>query len=465
MTRSSPLVLAALALTLSACTMSRSAYNTPQPVGPVQAAWTQPGPAPTDDPSREAWWSEFDDPTLDALVQTVLDRNQDLAAAGLRLRQARARADLAASRQGPILSGGAQAVMTRPLEGGLTIRSYDLDAGLSYEIDLWDRLAAQTDAAGWEAAATEEDLRATRLSLIGSTVDLYFRVAALNERLTLADLNLEAARRRQALVQARYASGSESGLAVQEARDAVLSQQAAASALVQQRVEVRNALGLLLGSGHGASLPSEPVRVSDRSVPVPDPGVPAALLARRPDLRAAEARLRSGLAETDATRASFYPTFSLTGSAGGSSQSLQDLLSNPVGSAALALSLPFLDAARKRLTNASAQAGYEAAGLTFRQTLVTALAEVENALSRGRELATQGALLEQALDAARRSEQINDVRYRAGEIALRDLLDSQDRRRGAEAAVVENALARLTAAVDLNLALGMEDYTASEGTG
>lgn len=461
MTRLAILASTAAALTLSACAGTRSAYETPTPVGPVQSDWTQPGLAPTPNDASGPWWSRFGDADLDALVATMLERNRDLAAAGLRLRQAQLQAELAGSRRAPVLSGGGNASATHPFDEGPTRRAYDATIGVSYEVDLWGRLAAQTDAAGWRAAATEEDLAATRLSLIGSTVDLYFQLAYLNERLSLAVDNLDAARRRQALVQSRYDAGSESGLAVQEARESALAQEALLSQLTQQRVEARNALGLLLGSGHGAALTQEPARVSDRTIPVPNPGAPAALLARRPDLRAAEARLRAILADADATRASFYPTLALTSSAGGASDGLRDLLANPVGSIAAALTLPFLDVANQRLSNASARAGYEEARLTFRQTLITGLSEVETALSLGRELAVQEGAREQALDAARRAEAMNAVRYRAGQIALRDLLDSQDRRRGAEVALMDNRLARLSASVDLNLALG-GDWTVSD---
>lgn len=456
MTQSSILSLTAVALTLSACGASRSVYETPTPVGPVQSSWSQPSLPVTPADLSGPWWSRFDDPALDALVADVLERNQNLAAAGWRLRQARAQADLAASRRTPILSGGANASASRPFDSGPTIRAHDASLGVAYEVDLWGRLAAQTDAAGWAASATEEDLAATRLSLIGSTVDLYFQLAYLNERLALAGANLAAAERRQGLVDVRYRAGEESGLAVQEARESLLAQQTVMSQLTQQRVEARNALGLLLGSGHGAALDDEPVRVSDRIAPVPDAGLPAELLARRPDLRAAEARLRSLLAEADAARASFYPTLSLTGSAGGSGESLSDLLSNPAGTIAGALTLPFLDAAGQRLTNTAARAGYEAARLEFQQTLVTALSEVEETLSSSRELAVQGALREKALDVARRAEAINEARYRAGEIALRDVLETQDRRRAAEVALIDNRLARLAEVVDLQSALGGE---------
>lgn len=457
MTRTRTLLLTAVALTLGACGATRSAYETPTPAVAVQSAWTQPGLTPT--AQSGAWWSRFGDPALDALVLEVLDRNQDLAAAGLRLRQARLQADLATSRRAPILSGGGNASASRPLDDGPTQRAFDATLGVSYEVDLWNRLGAQADAARWEATATEQDLAATRLSLVGATIDLYFQLGYLNESLRLADEDLGNARRRQALAQARYTAGGESGLAIQEARESLAAQEAARSQLIQQRVEARNALGLLLGSGHGVALAGEPDQVSDRSAPVPDAGAPASLLARRPDLAASEARLRGLLAEVDATRASFYPAFTLTGSAGGTSASLGDLLSNPVGSLAAAVTLPFLDLAGQRLTNAAARAAYDEARMGFRQTLITALSEVESALSAGRELALQGQHLDEVVDASRRSEALNEVRYRAGEAALRELLDSQDRRRAAERAVLDNRLAQLAGAVDLYLALGGDSTT------
>ena len=455
MTRTGLLAASAVSLCLSGCGLSRTAYETPMPVVPVQGSWTQTGlPATVPMSTSADWWTRFEDPRLDALVLAVLENSQDLAAAGLRLRQARLQADLASSRQMPRLSGAGNASATRPFEAGPTQRTYDLKVGPSWEVDLWGRLGAQADAAHWTAAATEQDLAATRLSLIGSTIDLYFRLGYLNERLRLADQDLQNAQRRQALAKARYAAGEESALALQETRESLATQEAARSQLIQQRTEARNALGVLLGSGHGHLLSQEPVEVSQRSVPVPDAGTPASLLARRPDLQASEARLRSLLSQVDATRASFYPTLTLTGTAGGASASLNDLLSNPVGSVAAALTLPFLDVTGQRLTNASARTEYDEAQMRFRQTLVTALSEVEGALSAGRELAVQGQQMEQAIDAARRSEAMNEVRYRAGQASLRELLDSQDRRRAAERMALDNHLARLASSVDLYLALG-----------
>lgn len=453
----SPRLLAVAALGLLAgCSGLRQTYATPTLAEPLPATWTY---GQDDLPPVLAgnWWEAFNAPGLNALVSDVLARNNNLAAAGLRLRQARLQAQLTRSNQLPQPSGQASAGASRGLDGGPTSESYAASLGLSYELDLWGRLAALTDAAEWEAAATSEDLEATRLSLIGTTINLYFQIAYLNERLTLAQDSLTYAYSVQHLVQARYDAGSESGLAVQEARQTVLSQEATLSSLQQQRVEALNAIGVLLGVGNGVQLADDPASLQDFTLPAIGAGTPAALLSRRPDLRAAEARLRSTLANVDATRASFYPSFSLTGSAGGSSTALSDLFSNPVGSIGAALSLPFLNVVEQRLTNASARAGFQAAEADFRQTLATALSEVEDALSSRVQLATQGQRLEGSLDAARRAEQINEVRYRAGATSARDFLDSQESRRNQEITLLNNQLSQLNSAVTLFQALGGQD--------
>ncbi|MFN3814702.1 efflux transporter outer membrane subunit [Brevundimonas sp.] len=447
----SSITLAAIAALLSGCAAIHTPYESP--AAPVQPAWTYGETNPGAETSVE-WWREFGEPGLNAIVRDVLVLNNDLAAASLRVRQARLQAGLARSDQWPQPGAQISASASRDLDGGSVTESYSTGVSLSYEVDLWGRLAALANAADWQAVASEEDYLATRLALIGTTTELYLQLAYLNERLDYARDSLDYALQVQDLVGARYAAGAESQLAVQEARQTVLSQQAALSQASQQRVETLTALGVLLGAGDGAEMWNEPGDLHVFALPDVRAGIPAHVLARRPDLRAAETRLRASLAETDAVRAGFYPSINLTGSLGGASTTLSQLLSNPAGTVAASLSLPFLDVMEMRLTNARMQAAYEEAGAQFRQTLATALAEVENALSARAQLAVQGERLDGALDAARRAEQINEVRYRAGETALRDLLDSQERRRSSEIALMDNRLERLRNAVTLYQALG-----------
>ncbi|MEG2630804.1 MAG: TolC family protein, partial [Comamonas sp.] len=237
------------------------------------------------------------------------------------------------------------------------------------------------------------------------------------------------------------------------------SQRAALMLLAQQRVQTRNAIAILVDAPPGDAtlaglLPQVPERLPDTALPSVAAGVPAELLARRPDLRAAEARLRNVLASGDATRASYYPALTLTGELGTSSSALLNLLSNPVAALGAGLTLPFLRAREMQLSGELAQAQYAEAVVNFRQTLYAALADVENALAARTQYAEQGQQLELQLAAAREAERLYEVRYRTGSSALRLWLDAQERRRSAELALQANRLDQLNALATLYRVLG-----------
>lgn len=156
----------------------------------------------------------------------------------------------------------------------------------------------------------------------------------------------------------------------------------------------------------------------------------------------------------DSTRASFYPTLGLTGTVGGSSAALSNLLANPVATLGAGITLPFLNFNQARLNIRVSEADYELAVVSFRQTLLAAFTDVDNALSARTQLAAQGEALSQSLAAARRAEQLYEVRYRAGAVPLRTWLDAQESRRGAEIAQAQNMLARLNNQVAIYQALG-----------
>ena len=180
-------------------------------------------------------------------------------------------------------------------------------------------------------------------------------------------------------------------------------------------------------------------------------GLPASLLGRRPDLRAAEFRLRESLAQVDATRTSFYPTFTLTGQAGTSSTSLERVLMNPVGTLGLA-ALPFIQWNTMQLQIKVSKSQYEEAVVGFRQKLYTALAEVENALSARVQLEREAE--QRALSLAQRSAPNSWPRAAAGATAVQPWLDQQQRLRDAQSADELTRLNRLNNQMTLYRALG-----------
>jgi outer membrane protein TolC len=192
----------------------------------------------------------------------------------------------------------------------------------------------------------------------------------------------------------------------------------------------------------------------DGALPAVTAGAPASLLSRRPDLRAAELRLRKSVATVDATKVSFYPSLTLTGSVGGSSEALSHVLSDPVGTLGAGLILPFVQWRDMQRSVAISQADYEVAVLGYRQSWYQALSDAENALSARVQYEAQGVSLAQALKAAQTAERLSEVRYRSGSVALKIWLDAQETRRQAENNLAQNRLNRLNALVTLYQALG-----------
>ena len=193
-------------------------------------------------------------------------------------------------------------------------------------------------------------------------------------------------------------------------------------------------------------------RIIAESISLPE--IPADVLARRPDLQAAEMRLRATLAQSDATRASYLPGFNLTSSLGSSSTALRNVLNNPALSLGLGLALPFLNIGEMQRNLQTSRNNYELAVVNFRQALYKALAETENALSARQHVQQQWQFQQQAHVQATRADQLAEVRYRAGAISLKAWLDAQESRRSAALAEQDAALARLQNHVTLIQALG-----------
>ena len=457
-----PLALAVLLMLGGCASTLNSLFRTPalklpaqySQGGAVSTPLTAATPA-TPAPAGTPWWTRLNDPVLDQLVADVLARNNNLAAATIRVRRAQLQAGLAEQALQPALAGSASMGTRRSLEGDASSsRSSGVTLSASYEIDLWNKLGSQREVARWEALASEQDRQSTRLALVATTARLYWQLAFVNQRLAANTQSIGYAQTTYQLVQTQYRAGAASGLEVAEAQQALASQQASQSALQQQAVEARTALALLLDSAPGSQAASNPAALPGGELPALQAGLPASLLARRPDLRAAELRLRESFTRIDATRASYYPALSLTGSLGTSSAQLTNLLQNPVAALGLGVTLPFLQRANMQLSIKVSETQYEEAVINFRQTLYTALGDVDNALSSRQQLALQATRLEESLQAARTAERLYEARYRAGAAALKAWLDAQEKRRSADIALADNRLARLNSQLALYQALG-----------
>lgn len=410
----------------------------------------------------DQWWTLFKDPQLNSLVDQVLAQNTDLAVAGISLQQARIQAKQSASQQGIRIGDAKISTGHRfSLDGdGNSSTGISLGyPGLSYEIDLFGKLANQTEASRWEALATEQDLQATAQSLIGTTAQLYWQLGYLNERYSVVQQNLATAQKTYDLVQVQYRAGAVSGLDLTQAEQAIQSQRSNLSQIDQQRVETRTALAVLLNEPVQQLSFNEPSRLANIQLPTIQAGLPASLLARRPDLQAAELRLRKALANKDANKASYYPSISLTGAVStgvgvGANTSLSNVLKNPVATLGAGLTLPFLqwnDMKRDLQVN---ELDYEKSILQYRQTMYEAFADVENALSARNEINKQVQLQQRNVELAEKTARLTEVRYRNGAVALKNLLDTQETLRNARLTLIQTKQSQYNAYVTLMQALG-----------
>lgn len=377
----------------------------------------QAGPAAR---TPEAWWQGFSDPRLLALLAEVDRCNVDLARKALEWRASQ----LAVGRSAIEARGGLSAHERRPLEGGSALRGHSLDLSVSYEIDLWGRVARGREADAWLAQAHAAELRALRLSLQADVASAYWLLAARLRQQALqrerVSLSAELAR-----LEARAAEiGAQPARVAREQRQAWLAAQAERSRLDAQVQAQRERLAALLDRPTQNALEA----VLQAARPEVPEGLPSDLLRRRPDLAAEEARLRRQMARKDEAQARLMPAFSLTASLGAASTSLRQWLSDPVGGLLGSLTLPFLDGHNLAIARDQAQLEVESAAAAYRRVVNRALREVEDALDTRQRLRQEGERAEAGLVLARRDEREAEVRRQAGDADRRTVIQARMQR-------------------------------------
>ncbi|MCC7425869.1 MAG: efflux transporter outer membrane subunit [Alphaproteobacteria bacterium] len=405
-----------------------------------------------------AWWQGFASAELDGLIAAAREANPDLAIAAARVAQADAAARIAGAPLLPALSadGGVRRARTTSAAGGRarTASSYDAGLAASWELDLWGRNRAALAAAEANALASRFDREAVALTVTASVAGTYFQLLSLRERLAIARANLANAERVLAVVQARFAAGAASALDVAQQRTQIANQRAAIPILEQQERQASNALALLLGrSMQGISIAAQSLRAV-RPVPVLA-GLPSELLNRRPDLRAAEADLATADANLAAARAALFPTISLTAQGGVLSNTLGTLLSSgnviSIGASILA---SIFDGGARRGRVALSEAQRVEVVAAYRNAVLRAFADVEDALIATGSRTQRETLLAAALAEARQAFALANAQYQAGAVALVTVLEAQRALFSAEDAYAAARLERLAALVALYRALG-----------
>ena len=383
------------------------------------AAWSRPLPAER--------FGDFDDPLLQSLVAEALRSNADLGMARATLRRARALADAAAA--GLALQVDSSASVGRSRSQRVERNSLRLGLDASWEADLFGATAQAVRAARLDADAAAATLEATRLSVAGEVAIAYLRWQLARTQLANARANLASLEHSRQLARWRTDAGLTSALDLEQAEAGVQQAQARIAALQLAREQGEHLIALLLGQPPTAlSQRLADAREGVARVPaLPPQGAPADLLRRRPDLRAAELDALAAWATLEQRRAERLPRFTLSGSLALQAASWGAL----GGPAALAASLaagvrwPLLDGGAGRAQVASQQAALDGTEAAWRRALLGALQDVEDSLAAIARGTQQEAALARSVDAAQRSRDLTQLRYRTGLADFGALLDSE----------------------------------------
>ncbi|MEZ3185408.1 TolC family protein [Pseudomonas sp. LM13] len=450
--------LSLLALTIAGCAVGPD-YRAPQP-GPARLLQAEHG---GHDRSRfeAAWWRQFEDPTLDALVGEALDENRELRIAYARLRAARAIRDDISNDRLPTVTAGASADIGKAQQPGFSdervnAERYDLGLDMAWELDLFGRIQRRLEASEAQAEAAEADLQQLQVSLIAELVDAYgqLRGAQLRERIARANLDNQR-RSRELTVQLRD-GGLGSDLDVLRADARLAATEATLPQLQAQQARARNRIATLLGQRAdqlSVDLSPRELPAIAKSLPIGDPGE---LLRRRPDIRAAERQLATATANVGVATADLFPRVSLSGFLGFIAGRGSQIGSSAAQAWGVAPSISWaafdLGSVRARLRGAEADADAALAG--YEQQVLLALEESENAFSDYANAQQRLLSLIRQSTASRAAAQQAEIRYREGTADFLVLLDAERERLQAEDAQAQAEVEVYRSVVSLYKALG-----------
>ena len=407
------------------------------------------------------WWRAFKDPALNDLETRALAANQDLRAALARVQQARAAAGVARADYLPSLSVDPSVNRTRTsrtVDNALPATpstTYQLPLDLSWEIDLFGRVRRLNESTRAQLAAAGATFDAARLSLTAEVATTHFTFRALDRELSVVNATVALRRDELKLISSRLNSGTASDLDVARAETELATTEADAAALAIRRSATQDALAVLLGEAAPAFLTSFNSELGD-VIPAVPAGLPSALLNRRPDIVAAEHALAAANARIGVAKADFFPAISLTGSAGYASADINNLFKTDrrLWSIGPSLYLPIFQGGRNRANLANARAVFDENLAAYRQSVLVAFREVQDALTASRLLASQAAAQTRAVVSARHGADLAQKRYDAGYVSYLEVVDAQRTALEVERANARLAGQRWITEVDLIKALG-----------
>lgn len=420
------------------------------------------GATPPDAIARGDWWRVFNDAALDDLERQAAENNQDLKAAMARVVQARALARDAKADFFPSLSFDPAATRGRTSETVLNPsptrqgNDFRVPLDLSYELDLWGRVRRNFEGANADAQARLAAFENTLLLLKADVAQNYFELRTLDtERAILRD-TIGLRRDALNLVNSRFKGGAASELDVSRAETELDSTEAEILSVQRARAEVEHALAVLIGKPASDFTLRELTLASTALPPVIPAGLPSDLLERRPDIAEAERAMAAANARIGVAKAAFFPVVRLTGLAGFESMDVDTLFNwqSRAWSMGPSITWPIFQGGRNRANLKRAQAAYEENVALYRQQVLIAFKEVQDALTGTRLLSQQAEAEDRSRASARKTANISNSRYRAGLVSYLEVVDSERTALAAERESARITGERLVVSVQLIKALG-----------
>lgn len=443
--------------------------TTPQnrPAEPVELPSTFSEPAqPQVYQVSNDWWTAFEDPELNQLVERALDDNFSLRASYQRLRQARALAD----RQGAGLLPSLDATASAERQESDSDRSPNSNSGTnifraglsaSYEVDLWGRVQSLSEAEELRAAATLADYQAAAISLSGEIANTWFLLVEQRAQRDLAQTQLETNQKVLAVIESRFAMGQGGSADVLRQRQLVSASRERLSGITGEVNVLQNQLAVLLGQSPGwGSLPDD--EMLPALPPLPDTGVPADLVQRRPDLQKAWRVVRAADQDVAAAISNRFPRISIEASVSSQANEASNLFDNWLATLAGNLLVPLVDGGQRRAEVRRSEAALEALVQEYGQAVLTAIREVEDALAREQQQKQRLESLEQQASYAESAYRQLRNQYLNGAVSYIEVLNALQDRQELQRTILNTRQQLLTTRVALYRALAGSIETSIE---
>lgn len=458
-------IFAALAIAgtanMSACSTHKVTEN-PEPPLAVPASFSQAAGSPgaSAAPVPEQWWTDFADQQLEALIDDMLRNNFQLRAAWARIKQARAFVAQANSGKYPQLdlSGAVQRNQSRFNFGNQVIINeinlFTVSAAAGYEVDIWRRLANSGNAAARDALALRDDVEAIAITLVAEVAEAWFDLLSVSAQVKLLRDQYDTNKLYLELIELRFQKGLASSLDIYQQRQQLVSTQAQLALLDGSKNLLIQRLAILVGK------PAQDISVSpgdvlpDLPAAVPGTGLPADLLERRPDVRAARRRVEAADYRVAVAIADRLPALRLSASTGLQSPTLSDFLTSPVYSLLASVAAPLIDGGRRKAEVERQRAIVEERLMSYGQVLLQAMVEVESALANEKQQLAYIVELEQLVELSRLTLEQAQERYNQGLIDYLPVLTALQGRQRAELTLLQARRSLLSFRIQLCRALG-----------